>query len=201
VTFPPALVLAALLAGAPEGFEKLPATAPTESAFVPPGWHIEAAYAGDLTQDYLTDPVLVLLDDDGSRALLVLERKQDDTLRVLGVNRGLLVCDGCAGSRGGNGAPVVEIARGVLIVRTSHGAGDEVVAETRRFRLDRKTGHLVLIGYDSEKEDADGTESYSANLVTGKCNWSETNVAGKKSVHACAGHKETPALEDVSSDK
>lgn len=145
--------------------------------FVPPGWTIESTHEGDLTKDGIADVVLVLIQQapakDGEsreRALVVLAREADKTtLRLLGRNDKLLLCDQCGGVKGGTGEPTITVEKGVLVINSS-GGSREMWSWTFRFRMDAKSGKLVLIGRDMSSTDTltMASQGTSENYLTGQ---------------------------------
>jgi hypothetical protein len=159
---------------------EIPISADNPSLFAPPGWKVEKIARGDLNGDRTLDQAITLIEDrpfkpddapkpDRNRVLVVVFSDGKKFDRVAVADK-LLQCTSCGGSfYGVMDAPVsVTIVRGVLVVRQDHGSR-EVSESTFRFRHDKATGRMVLIGYDYNYYDrATGeTAKESTNYVTG----------------------------------
>jgi hypothetical protein len=138
----------------------IPASATTAAGFAPPGWIVEQRARGDLDRDGDRDQALVLVqhpaagaaygENDGSRALVLVRRLSDGTLRRAGVSPALLGCRQCGGAFwGAAGMPVqVRLAGGNLVVTQQFGAS--VLTETvHRIRWNAATRKFRLIGLDT----------------------------------------------------
>lgn len=155
---------------------QLPKEGKSLTDFVPPGWKIEEQIEGDLNADATPDIVLQLIEDlpaetDGTvndryRALLVIAKMENDLYLRLAAADKLLFCTTCFGVL--NGAPIVKISNGVIIINHLWGSR-EMSENTQRFRFDPKVKRFVLIGEDYEETDrAEGTSvSESSNYLTG----------------------------------
>lgn len=159
----------------------VPATGATPEAFVPKGWKIEEPISGDLNNDKRPDVVLDLIEDIPAenaegvpntrmRALVVLFREPDNSLRRVGVGPWVLWCTTCGGMLGdpsGSGG-LVRIEKGVLIVDQLSGSR-EATNQVERFRWDPKKGSIMKIGDDIINYDRlDGSsETVSTNFLTG----------------------------------
>lgn len=162
------------------GASAIPLQGASFASFVPPGWRIESAVAGDLNRDSIPDAVLELIEDlpamaEGApieryRALLVLLKTPANRFLRLAVAGRLLRCSTCfgmmAGPEGGGGE--IKINKGVLIIEQFWGSRE--TAHVRlRFRYDGTSNRMVLIGEDIERFDrATGAHRReSANFLTG----------------------------------
>lgn len=176
-----ALVLAVprAVASQPLSRAEVPSRAASLSAFVPVGWQIEGEASGDLDRDGRLDAAVTLLEHGPSsavenvrrRALLVLLREAGGDWRRVALAERLLQCPSCGGALYGvTEAPArVSIANGVLVVTQEHGSRN-VVEQVFRFRYEKKTDRLWLIGFDvSDRDRATGVlVRQSTNLVTGR---------------------------------
>jgi hypothetical protein len=170
-------------------------------AFVPEGWRVESRHEGDLTGDDVADLVLVLI-REGDRALVVLAREKNQ-FNLLGYNsRGMLQCHGCGGSAGGDGAPRIEIAKRILVVNQERGSTSYAEVSTHRFRVDRKTGHLVLIGVDffSAAKEEGTSEITSTNLLTGRRETERSTGTGSPERKTQRVRAKTRPIEDVEAE-
>lgn len=138
----------------------IPASATTAAAFAPPGWIVEKRARGDLDRDGDRDQAIVLVQDpnagaaygafDGSRALVIVRREANGTLRRAGVAPALLGCRQCGGAFwGAAGMPVrIAVSGGNLVVTQQFGAS--VLTETtHRIRWNASSRKFRLIGLDS----------------------------------------------------
>ncbi|WP_123580469.1 hypothetical protein [Abditibacterium utsteinense] len=148
--------------------------------FAPRGWKIEKRISGDLNRDKIPDAALVLVQDlvakdaEGNatarqRALVVALKEGKGWHRV-GFNNSLLL-----GTRDGGAfygmmeTPVdVSIKSGILRVTQDNGSR-EVTNTTHKFRLDKRTQRVYLIGFDMSENDrlTANTRSQSSNYLTG----------------------------------
>lgn len=137
----------------------------------PPGWDVEQEVRGELDAGVM-GTVLVLVSqnadatDEHPRMLLVLEEAPGGRRRQVGRSESLLLCVECAGAMGVG--PQVSIERHVLIVEQMRGSR-EAVKGTWRFRREKQTGRMRLIGLDVRKWDrATGVGTLkSTNHLTG----------------------------------
>jgi hypothetical protein len=148
-------------------------------AFVPEHWQIHVEAEGDLNGDGLADRALTVTpsDDDPANAqataaddyypapdiTVVLFAKGDGSFRRVGTNARL-------STRSFDGRPhEMAIEKGVLSIRSNFGMGNATDV-VYRFRLDKTTGELMLIGYDHESYSRAGVEDAmvsSENYLTG----------------------------------
>ena len=161
---------------------KVPAEGRAVADFIPAGWVLEAQVAGDLNNDAVPDLALKLIQEkpanakegeivERQRALVVLFRRQDGTLRTAGTAGKVLQCTSCGGAFYGVAAAPAEvrIERGVIVVNQDFGSR-EVTEHTYRFRYEPASGRVVLIGFDSTTRDRlTGTVTQeSTNFLTGR---------------------------------
>ncbi len=159
---------------------RVPLRADAPQRFAPRGWKIEKRVSGDLNRDKIADAALVLVEDkpaknaEGdpsarSRALVVLLREGKGWRRA-GFNNSLLLGTRDGGALYGAAlTPVhVSIARGVLLVNQDNGSR-EVTETTHKFRFDRRTQRLYLIGLELSASDRliNGRRQESTNFLTG----------------------------------
>lgn len=179
---PALLVLASTALAKP--LDAVPASGAAAASFAPAGWMVESTLAGDLNGDATPDLVVVLIEKapgERGRALLWLHGKDHGYLRV-DSNVGLLPCFQCMGVKGGDGAPTLAIAKGVLVV-SQVGGSRESYGSVHRFRFEQ--GGVRLIGVDQDSHDSltGESDSTSINLVTGvtirQTTPPETDEAGK----------------------
>jgi hypothetical protein len=135
----------------------------------PKGWMVEDEVTGDLGGVVGHASMLVSTGTDGgerNRLLLVSIDGKDGVRKVIGRSEGLLLCAECFGALGG--APRLSIERSVLIVKQERGSR-HTVEGTWRFRREKGTGRMRLIGLDLREVDtrtgAGSTES--TNYLTG----------------------------------
>lgn len=109
-------------------------------------------------------------EQDHPRALLVLQQTHGQWQRI-GFAPRLLLCSNCGGVLGSpDGANIqVKIDKGVLLVRQFRGSR-EATETLHRFRLDKASNRMVLIGQDVRQYDrATGDETReSSNFLTGQ---------------------------------
>jgi hypothetical protein len=161
---------------------KVPAQGKAVADFVPAGWVLEGQAAGDLNGDAVPDLALKLIQErpanakedeivERQRALIVLFKGQDGSLRRAGVADKVLQCTSCGGAFYGVAAAPseVKIERGVIVVNQDFGSR-EVTEHTYRFRYEPAAARFVLIGFDSTSRDRlTGTITQeSTNFLTGK---------------------------------
>ena len=150
------VALALPVAASAAALELTATEAASPAALVPAGWHVESRHQGDLDGDGVGDLVLVLqhAEHEGTRdrALLVVAH-HGKVWKVLASNLGLLPCAGCAGVKGGDAAPGVTIERRVLTISLA-GGSREWWSSVLRFRIEKRTGHLDLIGRDDSTGDS-----------------------------------------------
>ncbi|MBE9009536.1 hypothetical protein IQ250_04885 [Pseudanabaenaceae cyanobacterium LEGE 13415] len=151
---------------------EFPAQGANPQSFIPKGWKIESTTQGDLNGgssaaqgDRTPDAVLRLINNSGDRTLLVLQ-KSNGQWRRIGVAPRLLLCSTCGGMLG---SIQLKIENGVILVDQLRGSR-EAVSTLHRFRLDKASNRLVLIGFDMEVRDrATGEETReSSNFLTGQ---------------------------------
>jgi len=159
----------------------IPAAGATIETFVPAGWKVEEQISGDLNGDRQGDVALDLIEDIPAenaegvpntrmRALVVLLRGSDGSLRRAAVATTLLWCTTCGGMLGdpsGSGG-LVRIEKGVLVVDQLSGSR-EATNQVQRFRWDPKQGAMVMIGLDVVDYDRlnGDSQSTSVNYLTG----------------------------------
>lgn len=168
--------------GAPFDKSRLPETGRAPADFVPAGWDLEGQAAGDLNNDGAADLALKLVQQkpanakedeivERQRALVVVFKSQDGTLRRAAVADKVLQCTSCGGAFYGVAeAPAeVKIERGVIVVNQEFGSR-EVSEHTYRFRYDAAAARFHLIGFDSTTRDrATGSVTQeSTNFLTGR---------------------------------
>lgn len=181
-------ILSSALRGAaqeagPLALSRVPLRADAPQLFAPRGWTIETRVNGDLNRDRVPDAALVLVENkaaknakgdpgdpgERSRALVVLLREGKGWRRV-GFNNSLLLGTRDGGAfYGVSQTPVeVHIKRGVLLVNEDNGSR-ETTETTHKFRLDRRTRRLYLIGLELIENDrlSNHTRSESTNFLTG----------------------------------
>lgn len=164
----------------PLSVSKVPLRTDALVLFAPAGWKIEQQVRGDLNRDKKPDAALILVenkpakDKDGyataRQRALVVAVSEGKGWRRAGFSGTIL-----QGTRDGGAfygvveTPVgVSIQRGVLNIVQESGAR-EVSETTHRFRLDRRTQRVYLIGSDlSERDRATaGVRNVSTNYLTG----------------------------------
>lgn len=156
----------------------LPKRAGAAAAFVPPGWSVEVQVESDLDADQKPDTVLVALEDgpeyDRERAILVLLRR-DDGYVLGGSNVGLVACWMCSGVKGGDGTPLLDVKKGVLLVDQISGSR-EFTTRLNRFRWSPARRVFELIGEDIRSADAvtGASTDTSCNFLTRECVETET---------------------------
>lgn len=144
---------------------EFPAQGATVQTFVPKGWKVETKVDGDLNGDRTSDTVLRLINSSGDRALLVLQ-KSNGQWRRIGFAPRLLLCSTCGGMLG---SIQIKVQNGVILVDQLRGSR-EAVNTLHRFRIDRTSNRIVLIGLDVREFDrATGAETRtSSNFLTGQ---------------------------------
>jgi hypothetical protein len=160
---------------------RLPAQADSIQKFVPAGWKIEEQISGDLNGDALPDHVLKLVEDkpakdeegvatERSRAMVVVQQQSAARLSRMAVAGKLLQCTRCGGAFYGvvETPANVTIEKGVIVVQQDHGSRN-LTNTTYRFRYDRESGRMVLIGFDYADADRATAQvvSESTNYLTG----------------------------------
>jgi hypothetical protein len=180
-----ALIALAAFSGAAQSpqvaaaIEKIPSSARTTKDFAPRGLEINNEATGDLNGDNISDAALTLtvpLDElegqpgrreyDSTLCIVVVAfGKAGGGYRLFAVNGRLFPPDADDRSYLSN-----SIEKGVLIINTNWGDGmaNDI---TYRFRFDKNTGKMLLIGFDQERYDRtrnDGSDNRSSeNYVTG----------------------------------
>ena len=182
-----ALILAAVFSAAGQSpqvaaaIEKIPSSARTTKDFAPRGLVIDNEATGDLNGDNISDVALTLtapLDElegrpgpggrgyDSTLCIVVVAfGKAGGGYRLFAVNGRLFPPDADERSYLSN-----RIEKGVLIIDTNWGDGmaNDI---TYRFRFDKTTGKMLLIGFDQERYDRtrnDGSDNRSSqNYLTG----------------------------------
>ena len=164
----------------PLSVARIPLRADAPPLFAPRGWMIEKRISGDLNRDKIDDLALVLVENKPAkydvnnpapraRALVVLLKEGKGWHRV-GFNSSMLL-----GTRDGGAlygvveTPVdVSIKRGVLLIDQENGSR-EVTNTTHKFRLDKRTPRLYLIGLELSASDRllNGGRRESANFLMG----------------------------------
>lgn len=149
--------------------------------FAPRGWKIEKQISGDLNRDQIPDAALVLVENKPAkgpngilmaraRAFVVALREGKGWHRV-GFNNSLLLGTRDGGAfYGGMETPVnVSIQSGVLKVNQENGSR-EVTETTHKFRLDKRTQRVYLIGLEQRDRDraAGSGRIVSTNYLTGR---------------------------------
>jgi hypothetical protein len=164
----------------PLSASKIPLRADAPVLFAPRGWKIEKTISGDLNRDKIADSALVLVenkpvkdassDPTSRQRALVVVLKEGKGYRRVGFNNSMLL-----GTRDGGAlygaveTPVnVAIKRGVLEINQDNGSR-EVTDMTYKFRLDRRTPRLYLIGLELSASDRliNGGRQESTNFLTG----------------------------------
>jgi len=108
-------------------------------------------------------------DAERERLLVVLLRR-DQGYALAGSNRGLLSCYQCAGAKGGDGQPDIQLERGVLLV--SQLSGSRWFSHAiDRLRWNRARRRVELIGRDiTDVDAATGRSSETiCNYLTREC--------------------------------
>lgn len=161
---------------------KLPEAGQSAADFVPAGWVLEEQVSGDLNGDALPDLALKLVQEkpagakedeivERQRALVVLFKGRDGSLRRAAVADKVLQCTSCGGAfYGVVEAPAeVKIERGVIVVNQDFGSR-EVTEHTYRFRYEPAAARFVLIGFDSTSRDrlTAAVTQESTNYLTGR---------------------------------
>jgi hypothetical protein len=161
---------------------KVPAQGSAAGDFVPVGWLLEGQASGDLNGDGVPDLALKLIQQkpagakgdeplERQRALIVLFKGGDGTLRSAAVADKVLQCTSCGGAfYGVVEAPAeVRIERGVIVVNQEFGSRD-VTEHTYRFRYEPAEAKFILIGFDSTSRDRLTAEVTleSTNFLTGR---------------------------------
>src|SRR5712691_8300100 len=109
MTARPLLVALSLLSAfEAAGLDGVPRSGRAPTDFVPTGWAVESTLEGNLTRDGVPDVVMVIVKEDGTRALVVLAREAGG-FRLLGLNEVILPCDGCGGVKNVKAKPSIEI--------------------------------------------------------------------------------------------
>lgn len=150
-----------------EALNKIPLEASRPEDFVPASWAINSQAEGDLNGDGLKDYALDVTPKEPPElmaydAVVVLFAEKGGKLRRFAVNDQL--------SDNGFGAKQeVSFDKEVLVANTNYGNNDATDV-TFRFRYDKVTGKLVLIGYQIENYSRPGLhDGYvtSENYLTG----------------------------------
>jgi hypothetical protein len=192
---------------------KIPASADSPNAFVPPGWKIEEKVSGDLNGDGKADLALKLIQDkpgntqdqinERGRALIILFAGGKAGYRLAAVTDTLLQCTGCGGAFYGIvDAPAnVSIEKGVIVVSQDHGSR-EVTETTYRFRYDEQPAMFILIGFDYASRDraAGGVWTESTNYLTGK-RVTTVDKGKRRTTKTTVVAKNRMSIEEVDAEK
>ena len=153
------LATSTVFAADPDPFD-FPARAAEAGDFVAVGLRQETLLAGDFDADGIDDQAMVVRNDD-RRVLLV----------VLGEKRGGFRRAGVAElSTGALGTAELSAPKGVLVIKDLTG-GTTAVESTYRYRFEKATGRMRLIGDDVSlysRTWQHGTTTISTNRLTGK---------------------------------
>ncbi len=168
------IFVAALLAlpsfAAAAALPGLPKTGRTAADFAPKGWTVEQQVVGELGGDARPDLAVVLVkvaDGDAERPrALVWLHGADGGYALVGSNVGLLACVACLGINGGDGAPVVEIQKRVLVVQ-QEGGSREAYGCTHRLRHEAEGVRLIGLDRHDLDRGTGASSSTSVNFLTG----------------------------------
>lgn len=193
---------------------KIPLTAKNENAFIPSNCKIEQTADSDLNGDGRPDKALLLLENENpgeagrfinkQRLLLVLLDVGSSGYKRVGMNSAIVL----GTQEGGVKGAFVEtsIKDGVLIVKNAGGSADGW-SELMRFRWNKTTGKLMLIGLDrwgGNSVSGAIAVSESTNLLTHKCIREQFKSSNKSlfdirtSCKTTISKRKTESLDDCS---